>query len=110
MTQSRTGELIDRLTSRKFLLCLVTIMLSTVGYMTNHITFEQMQTTVLLAVGTFSAAEGLTDAATMLNTSPPTKGPTQTVNVSPDSGDVDLGIKPSMPRAPRPTRTTKGKS
>jgi len=56
-------DLVGRLTSRKFILCLVVLALTVIGYGTGQLTYEQLVNIVLIAVGVFSGAEGLADAA-----------------------------------------------
>jgi hypothetical protein len=69
-TRSRTDDLIDRLTSRKFLLCLFVIVLGLVGFATGHLTYDQLLTGTLTAIGIFSGMEGLADAASALRPRP----------------------------------------
>lgn len=67
MTGEEMGsDLYGRLTSRKLWLCLITMGIAMFGYWSGNLTYNQLQTAILTAVGLFTAAEGLTDAASAL--------------------------------------------
>lgn len=107
MSQSRIDDLVDRLTSRKLILCVVSILLAIYGHASGHLTFEQLQMSVLTAVGIFSGAEGLADAAAAFRPKP--DAPTQTVNVdtqaAPSRAEV---IARKFPNGPAPPESGRG--
>jgi hypothetical protein len=73
------SNLITRMASRKFLLCILVVALALIGFFTNHMTFDQMTTTILTTVGIFTGAEGLVDAASQFGTKTIITNPTVAV-------------------------------
>jgi hypothetical protein len=86
MTPERWNDLYDRLTSRKLLLCIVTIILAIFLYHTGDLTAVQLQQAVLVAVGVYTTAEGATDAIGAWR-STPTQLATAMRNLSPEQRD-----------------------
>lgn len=84
MDPSIARDLVERLTSRKFILTLVVILLAVVGYMSGQLDYGQFVNTVLFAVGIFSGVEGLADAAGALK-GRPTPPSVNTTNVNVES-------------------------
>lgn len=76
MSQDRWGDLYDRLTSRKFLLCLFMLSLAIAGYSSGHSTWGEFQQAALTAIGVYTVAEGATDAVGALRPAAPDPAPT----------------------------------
>jgi hypothetical protein len=84
MDPTLVRDLVERLTSRKFILALVVILLALVGYLTHQLDYSSFVNVALWAVGIFSGSEGLADAAGALKPHPvPTAVVTTNVDNSP---------------------------
>lgn len=62
MSTDRYNDLYDRLTSRKLLLAVVSIILAAWSYHAGSLTAEQFSQAVMVAVTAYTAAEGASDA------------------------------------------------
>jgi hypothetical protein len=76
----------ERLTSRKFLIGILVIVLALAGWVSGNLAYGDMVQAALWVAGLFMGAEGLADAAGRLRPSPPApvvtpQADTTTVNV-----------------------------
>lgn len=104
MSPSKLDDLYERLTSRKFLLCLVSLGIFTLGYANGSLTYEDFSKAVLGAVLTYSAAEAATDAAAAWHTSPDT-----TVRTTVNTTAAPEAVTEPPVAATRPKRVRKPK-
>lgn len=70
--EHKLSDLLDRLTSRKFLLCIAGILYTLVQVGAGSITPQQGMESIQILIGAYVAAEGIADAAGRLKPSMPT--------------------------------------
>lgn len=70
MSQSKWDDLYDRLTSRKLLLCLTSVVLAIWGYHAGIIDGDRMMSAISVAVTAYTAAEGASDAVAAWRSKP----------------------------------------
>lgn len=94
MDPAAQRDLIERLTSRKFLIGILVIGLALLGWATGNLSYSDMVQTALWVAGLFMGAEGLGDAAGRLASRP--AATTTTVNNPTDAVSINPPPPPPM--------------
>lgn len=104
MSQSKWDDAYDRLTSRKLILCLISVALAAYGHFSGHLSYVEFQTAVFAAIGVYTVSEGITDAVGAYRPKP-APGDVQSVNV----GAAPVPAVKPTPKRVRPSRAKKPK-